>query len=178
MTGKDQSGMQCAEVDLLLTEALDGQLQGERRERFEAHQAECPACKALFEDARSGLALLNEVGDVEPPRQLVHNILALTSRATASAEAAMAAALSQQDPARFFTAARRALQEGLAAQWHVPVSRVTIPEIRARLNGHAEGVRAVFQTADEIAYSGRRFSAPDLQQWRDLVKAQLHQLAQ
>jgi hypothetical protein len=87
MTGKDQSGMQCAEFDLLLTEALDGHLQGERRERFEAHQAECPACKALLEDARSGLALLAEVEDVEPPQQLVHNILALTSRATASAEA-------------------------------------------------------------------------------------------
>ncbi len=54
---------------------------------------------------------------------------------------------------------------------------MTIPEIRTRLNGHGEEVRAVFQTADEIAYSGKRFTAPDLQQWRDLVKNQLHQLA-
>jgi len=38
-------------------------------------------------------------------------------------------------------------------------------------------LRTVFQTADEIAYSGKRFTAPDLQQWRDLVKNQLHQLA-
>jgi hypothetical protein len=88
MTGEYQSGMQCAEFDLLLTEALDGLLQGERRERFEAHAAGCPACRALFEDARSGLALLREVEDVEPPRQLVHNILALTSQAAPAVEAA------------------------------------------------------------------------------------------
>ena len=33
-------------------------------------------------------------------------------------------------------------------------------------------------TADEIAYAGRRFTTPDLQQWRDLVKTQLQQLAE
>ena len=91
--------------------------------------------------------------------------------------AAMDAALKQQDAATFFTAARRALQERLAAQWQMPASRVTIPEIRARLNGHGEEVRTVFQTADEIAYSGKLFTAPDLQQWRDLVQKQLHQFA-
>ncbi len=91
--------------------------------------------------------------------------------------AAMDAALQQQDAATFFTAARRALQERLAAQWQMPASRVTIPEIRTRLNGQGEEVRAVFQTADEIAYSGKRFTAPDLQHWRDLVQNQLHQLA-
>ena len=87
--------------------------------------------------------------------------------------AAMDAALAAKDAARFFDAARHALQERLAAQWHVPASRVTIPEIRTRLNGRGDEVRAIFQTADEIAYSGKRFTAPDLQRWRDLVKNQL-----
>jgi hypothetical protein len=91
--------------------------------------------------------------------------------------AAMDTAIAAKDAPRFFDAARRALQERLAAQWQVPANHVTIPEIRTRLNSQGEPVRTVFQTADEIAYSGKRFTAPDLQQWRDLVKNQLHQLA-
>jgi hypothetical protein len=91
--------------------------------------------------------------------------------------ASMDAALKAQDAPRFFTAARKALQERLAAKWELPASRVTIPEIRARLNGDGEQIRSVFQAADEIAYSGRQFSAPDLQQWRGIVKEQLQQLS-
>ena len=91
--------------------------------------------------------------------------------------ASMDAALKAQDASRFFTAARKALQERLAAKWELPASRVTIPEIRAHLNGDGEQIRSVFQAADEIAYSGRQFSAPDLQQWRGIVKEQLQQLS-
>ncbi len=98
-------------------------------------------------------------------------------RAVNESVAAMDAALAAKDVPRFFDAARHALQERLAAQWHVPASQVTIPEIRTRLNGHGVAVSAVFKTADEIAYSGKRFTAPDLKQWRDLVENQLHQLA-
>jgi hypothetical protein len=98
-------------------------------------------------------------------------------RAVNESLAAMDSALKAKDAARFFDAARHALQERLAAQWRVPASQVTIPEIRTRLNGSGEEVRAVFQTADEIAYSGKRFTAPDLQQWRHLVKKQLNQIA-
>jgi hypothetical protein len=65
------------------------------------------------------------------------------------------------------------LQEKLAAKWKLPASRVTIPEIRARLDGNAEEIRSVFQTADEIAYSGQKFTLPDLQQWRAVVREQL-----
>ena len=101
-----------------------------------------------------------------------------TEEAVHQSLAAMDAALQARDAAGFFGAARQALQERLAARWHVPASQVTIPEIRTRLNGNGEEVRAVFQTADEIAYSGKRFTAPDLQQWRELVEKQLQQLTQ
>jgi hypothetical protein len=87
--------------------------------------------------------------------------------------AKMDSALKAQDATRFFNAARQALQERLAAKWELPTSRVTIPEIRARLNGNGEEIRSVFQTADEIAYSGRQFTVPDLQQWRAVVQQQL-----
>ena len=91
--------------------------------------------------------------------------------------AKMDAALKAEDAPRFFTAARKALQERLAAKWKLPASRVTIPEIRARLNGDGEQIRSVFQVADEITYSGRQFTAPDLQQWCGIVKKQLQLLS-
>jgi BatD DUF11 like domain len=89
----------------------------------------------------------------------------------------MDAALKAEDAPQFFTAARKALQERLAAKWNLPASRVTIPEIRARLNGDGEQIRSVFQVADELAYSGRQFTAPDLHQWRGIVKEQLQELS-
>ncbi len=101
----------------------------------------------------------------------------VAERALNESLAAMDVALHDKDAPRFFDAARHVLQERLAAQWHVPASHVTIHEIRTRLNSHGEEVCAIFQTADEIAYSGRRYTVPDLLQWRDLVKNQLHQLA-
>jgi hypothetical protein len=90
--------------------------------------------------------------------------------------AAMDAALQARDAAGFFGAARRALQVRLAAVWQVPASQVTIPAIRTRLKAKGEEIRAVFQAADEIAYSGKRFSPRDLQHWRDVVQTQLQQL--
>ncbi|MES2705038.1 MAG: BatD family protein [Verrucomicrobiota bacterium] len=98
-------------------------------------------------------------------------------KAVAESVSAMEAALQARDAPRFFEAARRAVQERLGAQWKIPAARVTLPEIRSRLNGQGGEVRALFETADEIAYSGRRFTTPDLQQWRELVKTQLQQLA-
>ncbi|MCF7785241.1 MAG: BatD family protein [Prosthecobacter sp.] len=91
--------------------------------------------------------------------------------------ATMDEALKEKDDTRFFDAARRALQERLASQWQVPVTKVTLPEIRSRLNGHAEDVSTILQTADDVTYAGKRFTAPDLKHWRDLVKTQLQQLS-
>ena len=97
----------------------------------------------------------------------------VTEKSVRESLAKMDSALRAQDALRFFTAARQALQERLAVKWELPTSRVTIPEIRARLNGNGEEIRSVFQTADEIAYSGRQFTVPDLQQWRAVVQQQL-----
>jgi hypothetical protein len=85
MLSEEKSGMQCAEFDGLLTEALDGTLRGERRECFDRHKAECATCGTLYEEAQHGLAWLSELEEVEPPHGLVHNILAATSGAAAQA---------------------------------------------------------------------------------------------
>jgi len=79
MYDETQSGMQCAEFDALLSDALDGALTGADRERFQAHQASCPSCGPLFAATRVGFKMLHGLAEVDPPAVLVHNILARTS---------------------------------------------------------------------------------------------------
>ncbi|HKN37156.1 MAG TPA: zf-HC2 domain-containing protein [Terriglobales bacterium] len=79
MPGETKDGMQCAEFDALLTEALDGTLGGERLERFQAHAQACSVCGPLFAEIDAGRRLLKSITEAEPPAHLVHNILAATS---------------------------------------------------------------------------------------------------
>jgi len=78
MYGETKSGMQCAEFDALLSDALDGVLTGANQERFEAHKASCPSCGPLFAEAQAGFKMLHALEEVEPPKTMVHNILAAT----------------------------------------------------------------------------------------------------
>ncbi len=78
MHGDSQSGMQCVECEALLAEALDDTLQGPSRAVFESHQQSCPACHTMVEEARIGMHWLQELEEFEPPKNLVHNILAQT----------------------------------------------------------------------------------------------------
>jgi hypothetical protein len=74
-----KNGMQCAEFDGLLTEALDGVLTGAALERFQAHARSCVACGQLFAEAEAGRNWLKELTEVAPPASLVTNILASTT---------------------------------------------------------------------------------------------------
>jgi hypothetical protein len=87
MAGESQSGVQCVEVEALLAEALDGTLQGATLVAFEAHQKSCAACRAMFAESSAGMSWLKELDDAEPPRNLVHNILAQTIGALPSEHA-------------------------------------------------------------------------------------------
>lgn len=87
MAGETQSGMQCAEVEALLSEALDGALPGPTLAAFEAHQQGCASCRSTVAEARAGMRLLHALDDAEPPRNLVHNILAQTIGALPSEHA-------------------------------------------------------------------------------------------
>jgi hypothetical protein len=80
--------MNCAEFEALLAEALDGALAGAERERFEAHRAGCADCGPLYADAAAGMNWMKSLEEVEPPRHLVHNILAATSGQEKEREAA------------------------------------------------------------------------------------------
>jgi hypothetical protein len=73
-------GMECTEFEMLLTEAIEGQLSGARKESFEAHRRICGVCGPLFADVVAGQKWLASLEEVEPPAHLVHNILAATTR--------------------------------------------------------------------------------------------------
>ena len=84
MTGNSQNEMQCSRFEALLVEALDGALPPELLESFEAHAAGCPVCAPMLAESREGLFWLKSLKEEEPPRNLVHNILAATSQAQAA----------------------------------------------------------------------------------------------
>lgn len=78
MPGTTNPGMQCSEFDALLSDALDSKLSDVQRQRFQAHATACPLCGPLFADAEAGRLWLQGLEEVEPPANLMHNILAQT----------------------------------------------------------------------------------------------------
>ena len=89
MTGEDTTRMNCAEFEALLAEALDGALADALRERFDAHRTACADCGPLYADSAAGLSWMKSLEEVEPPRNLVHNILIATSGQEKPKEAAV-----------------------------------------------------------------------------------------
>jgi hypothetical protein len=80
--------LECSEFEALLAEALDGSLTLESRQSFEAHGQSCAVCGPLWAEAREGLTLMQSLELVEPPKNLLHNILAATTMKEARAESA------------------------------------------------------------------------------------------
>ena len=79
MAGQQDNRMQCAEFDALLSQAIDGTLGGERLAAFEAHSDECKLCGPLLQEAESGHKWLKSLAEVDPPEDLITNILLRTS---------------------------------------------------------------------------------------------------
>ncbi|HYX70784.1 MAG TPA: zf-HC2 domain-containing protein [Terriglobales bacterium] len=79
MDTESKHGTPCSEYETLLAEAVEGNLAEPQRAGFQAHVAACPHCGPLFTEAQAGRRLLRALAELEPPRNLVHNILAATS---------------------------------------------------------------------------------------------------
>jgi hypothetical protein len=79
MPDHTSNGMKCNEFDSLLSDALDGVLSGAALDRFQAHARSCKACGPLFAEAEAGRSWLKDLEEVEPPANLVTNILASTT---------------------------------------------------------------------------------------------------
>jgi hypothetical protein len=104
MPDPTKHGIECTEFEALLTEAIEGQLSGARKESFDAHRRVCTVCGPLFADAQAGLKWMQSLEEVEPPAHLVHNILA----ATCGVASTRMPALSPQAGATRFTGRVRA----------------------------------------------------------------------
>jgi len=78
MAAQDHNGMQCNEFDALLSDALDQVLTGPKAQAFQAHAKTCAICGPLLAEAEVGKRWLEQLVEVEPPVNLVHNILAAT----------------------------------------------------------------------------------------------------
>ncbi|SRR5712692_1847091 len=79
MPGESKNGMQCAEFDALLSEALDEKLTGAKLESFQAHARVCSVCGPLLAEADAGRRWLKSLEEAEPPAHLVRNILVATT---------------------------------------------------------------------------------------------------
>lgn len=79
MPGEKNNSMQCAEFDGLLSDAIEGALTGAKLESFQAHARVCASCGPLFAEAEAGRRWLKSLGEMEPPANLVHNILIATT---------------------------------------------------------------------------------------------------
>ncbi len=84
MSGEIQHGMECHEFESRLSEALDGVLNAPEKQRFEQHAAACEQCGPMLSMAEAGMTYLRSLEEVEPPRNLVRNILVATSGAKAA----------------------------------------------------------------------------------------------
>lgn len=85
-----KNGMECSEFEALLAEALDDALTSEKRLAFDAHGKSCQVCGPQFAEAWEGMLMVQGLAEMEPPKNLVHNILAATSGKEAAVEAAEA----------------------------------------------------------------------------------------
>src|ERR1700677_359504 len=125
MTERTQfpSSPACGAWETLLADALDGLLKPEDEAQFMAHKAVCPACAALYEEARKGrewLEFLSPEPDV--PEGMLERILARTGPGHPTSLPMPAMAGSRTGPAfvppvwqqpGFFARTRRAVQPSL-----------------------------------------------------------------
>lgn len=80
--------LECSEFETLLADALDETLTADSRQAFDAHGASCGVCGPLLAETREGMLMVRAMEELEPPKKLVHNILAATSMKPARAESA------------------------------------------------------------------------------------------
>ena len=89
MDGEHQ--VDCAQFEVLLSEALDGVLGEPALAEFRKHATGCADCGPMLTAAQAGMSWLKSLSAAEPPRNLVRNILIATSGAEAAVPARQAA---------------------------------------------------------------------------------------
>jgi anti-sigma factor RsiW len=67
--------MNCADVEILLAEYVDGTLHSEAASAVRGHLENCLGCRELANDAFAAVAFMGRVAEVEAPPELVTRIL-------------------------------------------------------------------------------------------------------
>ena len=67
--------MNCADVEILLADHVDGTLRGDAASALEAHLAGCAACAELARDSAHAVEFMERTAAVEAPPELVTRIL-------------------------------------------------------------------------------------------------------
>jgi len=65
----------CADVEILLADYVDGTLRGDVLSTVEAHLAGCAACSELARDSAAAVAFMDRAAVVEAPPELVTRVL-------------------------------------------------------------------------------------------------------
>ena len=67
--------MNCADVEILICDYVDGTLAPAARADVERHFAECQKCAELAGDSAEAVRFIERAADVEPPQELISRIL-------------------------------------------------------------------------------------------------------
>src|SRR4051794_12089397 len=67
--------MNCADLEILICDYVDGTLTAEVKAEVERHLAECPACADLARDSAAAVQFMERAAVVEAPPELVTRIL-------------------------------------------------------------------------------------------------------
>ncbi len=67
--------MNCAELEELICDYVDGTLTADRKSEVERHLEACPACAEMAQDSAAAVAFMERAADVEPPPELITRIL-------------------------------------------------------------------------------------------------------
>jgi hypothetical protein len=67
--------MNCAEIEILICEYVDGTLAPAGRAEVERHLSGCPTCAEMARDAAAAVQFMGRAAEVEPPPELLSGIL-------------------------------------------------------------------------------------------------------
>ena len=67
--------MNCAEIEILICEYVDGTLTTAQKAQVKLHLSDCPACTELARDSAAAVRFIARAEEVTPPPELVTKIL-------------------------------------------------------------------------------------------------------
>jgi anti-sigma factor RsiW len=126
--------MNCADVEILICDYVDGTLGPAEKGEVLRHLAQCPACAELARDSAAAVRFMETAADIEPPPELVTRILfdAPWSKPKSSKARSWLRALLSPilQPKYAMGLAMTILSISVLAQWVAPVKQIKPSDLR------------------------------------------------